>query len=157
MEEKYLERAVELAEDALNSGNKPFGSVLFDQSGNVLFEDHNRVNTKNAFYHPEYAISLWALEHMTADARKEAVVYTSGEHCPMCSTSHALAGLGKIVYASSSEQLSEWLKEFGVGPSAFSSKSVKEMIPGIEVEGPHHELSERVKALHQRYYKEVEK
>ena len=89
---------------------------------------------------------------MSEEERREAVVYTSGEHCPMCSTSHALVGLGKIVYVSSSAQLSEWLSELGVEPASYSVKSIQEMIPGADVEGPHEKFSQQVKALHERYH-----
>ena len=33
---------------------------------------------------------------------------------PMCSAAHSWGGLGRIVYASSSEQLAEWMSELGV-------------------------------------------
>lgn len=152
MEEKFLQRAVELAEDGLNSGNQPFGSLLVDKSGNILFEDHNRDNTEDPTAHPELAISIWAARNLSEEERREAVVYTSGEHCPMCSTSHALVGLGKIVYVSSSKQLYAWLEELGVERGNYSVKSIQEMIPGAIVEGPHESLSEKVKALHVRYH-----
>ena len=154
MEEKFLKRAVELAEEGLKSGNQPFGSLLVDKDGNILFEDYNRDNTEDPTAHPELAISRWAARNLSPEERREAVVYTSGEHCPMCSTSHALVGLGKIVYVSSSKQLSEWLKELNVETGAYSVKSIQEMILGADVEGPHEELSQEVKALHERYHKQ---
>lgn len=158
LEEKFLRRAVELAEEGLNSGNQPFGSLLVDKSGTILFEDHNRDNTEDPTAHPELAISRWAARNLSPEERRDAIVYTSGEHCPMCSTSHALVGLGKIVYVSSSKQLSEWLKELNVESGSYSVKSIQEMIPNAVVEGPHEELSQKVKALHVRYHtKNVEK
>ena len=36
---QYLQRCVELAAEALASGNEPFGSVLVSGDGNVLFEN----------------------------------------------------------------------------------------------------------------------
>lgn len=158
LEEKFLRRAVELAEEGLNSGNQPFGSLLVDKSGKILFEDHNRDNTEDPTAHPELAISRWAARNLSPEERRDAIVYTSGEHCPMCSTSHALVGLGKIVYVSSSKQLSEWLKDLNVESGSYSVKSIQEMIPNAVVEGPHEELSQKVKALHVRYHtKNVEK
>lgn len=152
MEEKFLRRAVELAEQGLDSGNQPFGSLLVDKSGNILFEDHNRDNTEDPTAHPELAISRWAARNLSEEERQEAIVYTSGEHCPMCSTSHALVGLGKIVYVSSSKQLTEWLNELNADPASYNVKSIQEMIPGAEVEGPHDTLSEQVRELHVRYH-----
>lgn len=45
---------------------------------------------------------------MTFEDRKRATVYTSGEHCPMCAAAHGWVNLGRIVFASSSQQLAEW-------------------------------------------------
>ena len=100
--EKYLNRSIELAEEALNDGNEPFGSLLVDVEGNVLFEDYNRISSGDATEHPEIAIAKWAATHLTPEERKHTIVFTSGEHCPMCATAHALVGLDKIVYVSSS-------------------------------------------------------
>ena len=53
----HLRRCVELAAEALDAGDKPFGSVLVDGDGNVLQEDRNRANTVDATYHPEIAVA----------------------------------------------------------------------------------------------------
>ena len=148
---KHLLRCIELAEEALAAGDEPFGSVLVDANGTVMNEDRNRANTVDATYHPEIAVARWAAQNMSADARAEAVVYTSGEHCAMCSAAHAWAGLGRIVYISSSKQLGEWMDEFGVEPtSPINSLSIQEVAPTIPVEGPIAGLDEQVKALQRR-------
>ena len=40
---RHLRRCVELATEALEAGDEPFGSVLVAGDGTVLAEDHNRV------------------------------------------------------------------------------------------------------------------
>lgn len=146
----HLQRCVELAAEAVVAGDEPFGSVLVDEHGEVLAEDRNRINTVEATYHPEIALARWAAQNMSAKARAKAVVYTSGEHCAMCSAAHAWAGLGRIVYVSSSKQLGEWLQEFGVkSKSPINSLSIQEVAPDIEVEGPVAGLDDEVKVLHQ--------
>ena len=148
---KHLLRCIELAEEALAAGDEPFGSVLVDANGIVMNEDRNRANTVDATYHPEIAVAHWAAQNMSADARAEAVVYTSGEHCAMCSAAHAWAGLGRIVYISSTKQLGEWMDEFGVeSTSPINSLSIQEVAPNIPVEGPITGLDEQVKALQRR-------
>src|SRR6478735_7718800 len=102
---RHLRRAVDLAAEALDSGDEPFGSVLVGSDGAVLFEDHNHVAGGDSTRHPEFAIARWAAEHLSPAARASATVYTSGEHCPMCSAAHAWVGLSRIVYAYSSRQL----------------------------------------------------
>lgn len=147
----YLRRCVALATEALEAGDEPFGSVLVDADGQVLYEDRNRAKSVDATYHPEIAVAKWAAENMTADARAKAVVYTSGEHCAMCSAAHAWAGLDRIVYISSSKQLGEWMDEMGVtSTSPINSLSIQEVAPNIPVEGPIAGLDEEVKALQRR-------
>ncbi|TWG92605.1 hypothetical protein L615_000700000120 [Nocardioides sp. J9] len=80
-------------------------------------------------------------------------VYTSGEHCAMCSAAHAWAGLGRIVYATSTPQLLGWLDELGVPPGPVTPLQVTEVAPGIPVDGPVDELAEQVRALHVRYHR----
>ncbi|CAN6961477.1 MULTISPECIES: nucleoside deaminase [Psychrobacter] len=148
---QHLRRCVALAAEALEAGDKPFGSVLVDSDGQVLREDRNRANSVDATYHPEIAVAQWAAQNMTADARAKAVVYTSGEHCAMCSAAHAWAGLGRIVYVSSSKQLGKWMEEMGVtSTSPINSLSIQEIAPNVPVEGPIAGLDEEVKALQRR-------
>lgn len=109
-----LSRCIDLAREALEDGDEPFGSILVDADGEVRFEDRNRVKGGDATQHPEFAIARWAAEHLIPVQRAAATVYTSGEHCPMCAAAHAWVGLGRIVYAASSEQLTQWLSEWGV-------------------------------------------
>ena len=153
-DKKYLKRSVELAQKALEAGNSPFGSLLVSKKGEILFEDHNRDADGDQTKHPEYAIAKWAAENLPAEDRKSSTVYTSGEHCSMCSSAHALAGLGRIVYASSSAQLKEWQKELGVTErGVLKGLSIEEVINDTEVDGPDEELSQQVKQLQKEYYK----
>ncbi|MDN3397493.1 nucleoside deaminase [Psychrobacter sp. APC 3426] len=145
---QHLRRCVELAAEALEAGDEPFGSVLVDADGNMMREDRNRANTVDATYHPEIAVAKWAAENMTPEARAKSVVYTSGEHCAMCSAAHAWAGLERIVYVSSSKQLGEWMAEMGVKSSSpINTLSIQEVAPNIPVDGPIAGLDEEVKEL----------
>lgn len=152
--EKYLNRSIELAEEALNYGNEPFGSLLVDVEGNVLFEDYNRISSGDATEHPEIAIAKWAATHLTPEERKHTIVFTSGEHCPMCATAHALVGLDKIVYVSSSKQLSQWLEAINVAPAPFKNLHIESVIRDANVEGPFEALSPKIEALHLRYHQQ---
>lgn len=143
----HLKRCVELAEKALNHGDEPFGSVLVSADGDVLFEDHNHVAGGDHTQHPEFAIARWAAENMTPEERAEATVYTSGEHCPMCSAAHGWVGLGRIVYASSSKQLTAWREEMGLKPGPVMPLPIEEVIRHAVVDGPDPELEAAVKAL----------
>ncbi|MBU6079946.1 nucleoside deaminase [Allobacillus halotolerans] len=145
---KHLRRCVELAKEALDKGDEPFGSVLVSADGKVLHEDHNHVAGGDHTQHPEFALARWAANNMSPEERSKATVYTSGEHCPMCAAAHGWVGLGRIVYASSSEQLVEWMNEMGVGPSPVRNLSIQEVIRDAVVDGPVPELAEEVRELH---------
>ncbi len=149
---RHLERCVRLAADGLDVGEEPFGSVLVDAAGEVLFEDHNRVAGGDHTRHPEFAIARWAAANLTLDERAAATVYTSGEHCPMCAAAHGWVGLGRIVYASSSAQLTEWLRGLGVPPPPVRPLPIQEVVPAAVVDGPVPELAAVVRALHERFH-----
>ncbi|MDT0343644.1 nucleoside deaminase [Streptomyces litchfieldiae] len=148
----HLRRCVELATEALEAGDEPFGSVLVGGDGSVLAEDHNRVASGDRTRHPEFALARWSAAHLTPGERATATVYTSGEHCPMCAAAHAWVGLGRIVYVASSEQLSSWLAELGVPAPPVQTLPVNEVAPGVVVEGPVPGLDEEVRALHRRFH-----
>ncbi|MEV0613086.1 nucleoside deaminase [Nonomuraea sp. NPDC050404] len=148
----HLRRCVELATRALEVGDEPFGSVLVSGDGDVLAEDHNRTSGGDQTRHPEFELARWSAEHMTPQERATATVYTSGEHCPMCSAAHAWVGLGRIVYVASSAMLTGWLAELGVPASPVRPLPVNEVAPGVTVEGPVPELAGEVRELHRRYH-----
>ena len=145
---RFLTLAVELAERALTAGDEPFGSVLVSAEGEVLFEDHNHVAGGDATRHPELAIARWAAANLARETRRCCVVYTSGEHCPMCAAAHGWVGLGRIVYASSSAQLAGWLDALGVAPGPVATLPITTIVPDAVVDGPDEALAERVRLLH---------
>ena len=149
----HLRRCVELAAEAVDAGDFPFGSVLVAGDGQVLAEDRNRENSAgDATRHPEIELARWAAANMTAGQRAAATVFTSGEHCAMCAAAHAWVGLGRIVYVSSSEQLIAWRAELGLPPSPVQALAVNQVAPGLVVQGPVPGLDKQVHELHRRYH-----
>ena len=148
----HLRRCVQLAVEALEDGDEPFGSLLVDATGTVRFEDRNRVKDGDQTRHPEFEIARWAAAHLTPQERSSATVYTSGEHCAMCSAAHAWVGLDRIVYAVSTEQLVGWLTNWGVPPSRVTPLPIGAVAPGVPVDGPAPELEDEVRELHRRLH-----
>lgn len=149
---RHLRRCVELATEALEAGDEPFGSVLVGGDGSVLAEDHNRVASGDRTRHPEFELARWSSAHLSPEERAAATVYTSGEHCPMCAAAHGWAGLGRIVYVSSSEQLMAWLGELEVPAPPVRALPIREVVPDLVVEGPVPGLAEQVRELHRRFH-----
>lgn len=147
----HLRRAIAHATEAADAGDGPFGSVLVDRSGVERFADRNREqSTGDAMRHPEIEIARWAMTHLSAADRAAATVYTSGEHCPMCSAAHAWVGLGRIVFAASSEQISGWRAAAGAEPSAVAALPIAVVAPGLVAEGPVDGLADEVRVLIER-------
>ena len=146
----HLRRCVDLAREALADGDEPFGSVLVDAQGAVLHEDRNRTAGGDQTRHPELELARWAAAHVVPQARPACTVYTSGEHCPMCAAAHAWVGLGRIVYAVSTAQLSEWRRDWGLVAGPVLPLAIGAVAPGIVVTGPALELAEELGELHKR-------
>lgn len=149
---EHLDRCVALAREALEAGDAPFGSVLVGAGGRILHEARNRAVTGDPTQHPEFELARWAAQKMSTEDRREATVYTSGEHCPMCSAAHAWAGLGRIVFVSSTEQLGVWLDALGAPKAPVASLGIRQVAPGIPVEGPIAGLDEQVREMHARHH-----
>ncbi|MFE2412967.1 nucleoside deaminase [Kitasatospora sp. NPDC059408] len=149
----YLRRCVELATEAVEAGDFPFGSVLVSADGKILAEDRNRESsTGDPTRHPEFELARWGAVNLSPEERAKATVYTSGEHCPMCAAAHGWAGLGRIVYVSSTRQYRGWLGEWGVKiTSPLNPLSVRDVVPGLEVAGPSLELAGEVRELQRRF------
>ena len=146
----HLRRCVELAAEALDAGDEPFGSVLV-AGGERVAEDRNRETTlADPTRHPELELARRAAELLTQDERAGATVYTSGEHCPMCAAATGWVGIGRVVYAVSTEQYVGWLRGWGVGPAPVAALPVQAVAPGVVVEGPAEELTDEVRELHRR-------
>ena len=148
----HLRRCVDLAREALDDGDEPFGSLLVDPSGAVRFEDRNRVKDGDATRHPEFEIARWAAAHLTPEERAASVTYTSGEHCAMCAAAHAWVGLGRIVYATSTEQYAAWAAEWRLPPAPIALLPIRTVAPGVPVAGPAPEFADEVRALHARRF-----
>ncbi|GAB3763887.1 nucleoside deaminase [Microlunatus parietis] len=149
----YLERCVALARTALDGGDEPFGSVLVDRDDTVLFEGHNEVQGGDQTRHPELAAAQWAAANLHPGQRAAATVYTSGEHCPMCAAAHAWVGLGRIVYAASSAQLTRWRAEWGLPAGPVAPLPVNAVAPYLVVDGPAPRFESELKELYARRFR----
>ncbi|TYC19592.1 nucleoside deaminase [Micromonospora sp. MP36] len=107
-DERHLRRAIALAVAARDAGDGPFGSLLVDADGRVLAEEVNTEHTDDDITaHPELKLARWAARHLAADAAAVATMYTSCQPCGMCATAIERSGLGRVVYALSTEQLAQ--------------------------------------------------
>lgn len=146
---KYLEKCLELAAESVKAGDEAFGSILVNADGKIIAEARNRVNEKTVLAHPEIDLAYWAAENLSEEERSKTTMFTTGEHCPMCSAAHGWVSLGTLVYLSSAKQLGEWQQEFNLPEAPINFLPAEEIIKNIEVPGPATgELLDRIKNLH---------
>ncbi|MBB5960343.1 tRNA(Arg) A34 adenosine deaminase TadA [Saccharothrix tamanrassetensis] len=116
MNDQHLRRAVALAAEARAGGNPPFGSLLVGPDGTVLAEERNSSLTDDDITaHPELKLARWAARELDAETAAGTTMYTSCEPCGMCAGALARSGLGRVVFALSTEQLNS-LKTSGGFP-----------------------------------------
>ncbi len=145
--ERYMRRAIELAEDSADRGDQPFGSVLV-LDGEIVIEAMNAVNTAaDLREHPELTIAKRAARELTPEERERAVMYTSTEPCAMCSGGIYHAGLGAVGYSVSAERVTELAGgDFAVPSADVFAYGARD----VEVFGP--VLPEAGAAVHEAFW-----
>jgi tRNA(Arg) A34 adenosine deaminase TadA len=105
-DEHHLQTAIELAWRSREKGNHPFGSVLVDSKGTVLLQAENTVVTeRNRIGHAELNLVHEACSQFDSDSLQGCTLYTSTEPCAMCASAIYWSGIGRVVFALSSETL----------------------------------------------------
>lgn len=116
-DERLLRRAIELASAARAAGNPPFGSLLVGPDGGVLAEDRNTVLTDaDITAHPELKLARWAARELDSSTAAATTMYTSCQPCAMCTGAIERSGLGRVVFALSTEQLANLKPPAGPPP-----------------------------------------
>lgn len=106
---RFIERSIELADEAVAAGNHPFGALLVDyapEGPRVVLEARNTVNTEHdVTRHAELnAVSQAAKTQETFD--RPLTLYTSTEPCCMCCGAIYWWGrVGTVVFACSEQRL----------------------------------------------------
>ncbi|WP_028518556.1 nucleoside deaminase [Ruminococcus flavefaciens] len=84
--EKYMQRALELAQMAFDEGEVPVGAVIVKKTtGEIVGEGRNmRENAKNALAHAEIMAIDAACKKLGGWRLPECAMYVTLEPCPMC-------------------------------------------------------------------------
>lgn len=125
-DQTLLRRAIAIAAHAITEGDAPYGSLLADADGTILIEAHNTVKRDNDISaHPELKLARWAASELSPEAAARTTMYTSCQPCGMCTGGIVRSGLGRVVYALSTEQFaglnpgSNWPEVLQEGPALF--------------------------------------
>ncbi|QST00929.1 nucleoside deaminase [Pontibacillus sp. ALD_SL1] len=106
-DEEFMKKAIEMAKQAREEGNEPFGAILV-KGDEIAMIGENQINSLcDPTHHAEIGlIRKFCSEHNIFDL-SEYTLYTSCEPCVMCSGGMVWANLGKVVYSVSHDQLAE--------------------------------------------------
>jgi tRNA(Arg) A34 adenosine deaminase TadA len=107
-DEYFLRVAFKVAARAHQNGNHPFGAILVGPDGAVLMEQENAYNpTHDMTGHAERVLMTRASQQYEAAFLRGCTMYTSAEPCAMCSGAAYWAGVGRVVFGLSEEQLKD--------------------------------------------------
>lgn len=105
VDERLVRQAIDLARQAREAGNHPFGALLA-LDGRVVLTAQNTIATdRDPTAHAESNLVTDAIRRLTPDQIRRSVLYSSCEPCAMCAAKMYWAGIRSIVYALPAEQL----------------------------------------------------
>jgi tRNA(Arg) A34 adenosine deaminase TadA len=105
-DEHYLRLTLAIARAARAAGNHPFGAILVGPDGAVLLQAgnaHGGAHDRTA--HAERVLMTEASRTYAADFLQACTLYSSAEPCAMCAGAAYWAGVGRVVYALSEDDL----------------------------------------------------
>lgn len=98
MDERMMERALKLAQEAFDDGEVPVGAVIV-RKGEIVGEGRNRREKgKNALYHAELEAIDNACKHLGGWRLWECELYVTLEPCPMCAGAIINSRIKKVVF-----------------------------------------------------------
>jgi tRNA(Arg) A34 adenosine deaminase TadA len=150
---QHLRTAIEIARQAREHGNHPFGALLVDKDNKVLLQAENTVVTgHDCTGHAETNLMRLATQHFSSEELESCTLYTSTEPCAMCAGAIHWGNVRRVVYALGEIDLYDL-----IGPSpehlllpcrevfAHSQRTV-------QVDGPAVELDKEARAVHADFW-----
>jgi tRNA(Arg) A34 adenosine deaminase TadA len=109
---RLIRECIQIAWQARENGNHPFGALLADASGEVLLRAENSVVTNGDITaHAELNLVREASSSYPPEYLEECTLYTSTEPCPMCSGAIFWSNIRRVVYGLSEESLYRMIGE----------------------------------------------
>jgi len=150
---RHLRTAIQVAQQARQHGNHPFGAILVDENSQVVLQAENTVVTSgDCTSHAETNLMRLASQHFSEDQLARCTLYTSTEPCAMCAGAIYWGNVRRVVYALSEMALYEI-----AGPSPdrllLPCREVfaRTQRP-TEVEGPASELNVEARGVHEGFW-----
>ena len=103
-DQKFIQKAVDLALENAKSGGRPFGAVIVKE-GKVIATGVNQIKlTNDPTAHAELSALREAGKALASPNLENCVVYASGQPCPMCLAAMCMAGINRVFYAFSNQE-----------------------------------------------------
>jgi tRNA(adenine34) deaminase len=96
-DEQMIRRCIELSEEAVRGGDKPFGALIAKEN-NILVESTNDAESKVP-YHAEIITLMAGQEILNTNDLSGYSLYSNCEPCPMCSFMIREYKLDKVVFS----------------------------------------------------------
>jgi tRNA(Arg) A34 adenosine deaminase TadA len=102
--ENYIREAMKETLNATKTGNAPFGVVVVNSAGKIIWRDHDRVKEQmDPTAHGEINAIRGLCKTMNTLSLSGCIFYTTSEPCPTCLTGCMKAKVSKIVYGCDTE------------------------------------------------------
>lgn len=143
----YIQRAIDLARDNVEQGGRPFGAVVV-RNGQVLATAVNETHlTQDPTAHAELLALQRACRQLETLQLQGAVVYASGQPCPMCLSASLLCGVSRVVFAGSDAEGAP----FGLS-TAELYQALNEPLNTGKLVVEHYPLSAQIMTLYQQWW-----
>jgi tRNA(Arg) A34 adenosine deaminase TadA len=155
---RFMTRAYELARSAVAHGNHPFSALLV-KDGKIIFEYENTIyTTHDITQHAETGLIGKATQKFDPDTLAACTLYASTEPCVMCCGAIRWAGIHRVVYGTTSSQLTRVVERVsppkpaaGPKPALLECREIfARTDPSITVRGPLMEAEGLV--IHEHYW-----
>lgn len=98
MNNKAIEKSIELSEISIEKGGGPFGAVII-KNGEIIAEAHNTVTiTNDPTAHAEINAIRQACQKLNTFDLSDCEIYSSCEPCPMCLSAIYWAKISVVYY-----------------------------------------------------------
>lgn len=108
--ERFMERALELAQQAAEKNEIPIGAVIVHNNMIIGEAANNREASHDPTAHAEVLAIKQAAEHLDDWRLEDTTMYVTVEPCPMCAGAAVMARIPKVVFGA-------WNDEYGAAGS----------------------------------------
>jgi len=106
---QYLRRAIQLAMQARERGNRPFGALIVDAQGDPVAEaEADSITTGDCTGHAETNALRIATRKLSREELSRCTLYSSAEPCVMCAGAIFWSNIRRVVYGIDATTLREY-------------------------------------------------